>query len=200
MKRLSWLITVSTLFLLFNCRGQISNKPPVHLNPDMDDQPKFEAQEKNDFFPDHSAMRVPVPGTVARGEYHEDETYFSGKDRNGQAIDYIPREITMALLKRGQERFNIYCAPCHGRVGDGRGMVVKKGFPPPPSFHQDVIRAYPDGHIFDVITNGIRNMPSYKHQIPVDDRWAIVAYFRALQRSQHATLDDVPEELRDKIK
>ncbi|WP_457566236.1 c-type cytochrome [Caldithrix abyssi] len=200
MKKLSWIIGLFMFVLLLGCRGQISEKPPIHPVPDMDDQPKFKAQEENRFFTDGSAMRVPVPGTVARGEYHENEEYFTGKDENGKPIDYIPEAVTLALLKRGQERYNIYCAPCHSRVGDGLGMVVKRGFPPPPSFHQDNIRAYADGHIFDVISNGIRNMPAYKHQIPVKDRWAIVAYFRALQRSQHATIKDVPEELRDKIK
>ena len=200
MNKLKWIMLISGIFLLINCRGQISNNPPIHLNPDMDDQPKFEALEENEFFKDYSAMRVPVPGTIARGEYHENESYFTGKDANGKPLTSNPEKITLQLLKRGQQRFNIYCAPCHSRVGDGQGMVVKRGFPPPPSFHQDNIRAYPDGHIFDVITNGIRNMPSYKHQIPVKDRWAIVAYFRALQRSQHATIEDVPEELRNKIK
>ncbi len=199
MKRISCLVAMSFLLLL-GCRGQISDKPPIHLNPDMDDQPKFEAQEANPFFADGAAMRVPVPGTVARGAFQENVEYTTGKTADGQPVSEIPLNITLRLLKRGQERYNIYCAPCHSRVGDGQGMVVKRGFPPAPSFHQDNVRAFPDGHIFDVITNGIRNMPSYKHQIPVNDRWAIVAYIRALQRSQHASRSDVPEELRDKIK
>jgi mono/diheme cytochrome c family protein len=106
----------------------------------------------------------------------------------------------MELLKRGQERFNIFCSPCHGRLGDGKGIVVERGYSPPPTFHSDRVRSFPDGHIFDVITNGIRNMPPYGPQIPASDRWAIVAYFRALQRSQNATVNDIPVELRDQVK
>ena len=105
-------------------------------------------------------------------------------------------DIARDLLKRGQERYNIYCAPCHDQTGSGKGIVVKKGFLPPPSMHLDRLRESPDGHFCDVISNGIRNMPSYKHQIPISDRWAIVAYVRALQRSQNAKTEDVPEELR----
>ena len=106
----------------------------------------------------------------------------------------------MQLIERGQQRFNIYCSPCHGRTGDGRGIVVQRGLLPPPSFHDDRLRKVGDGHIFDVISNGIRNMPSYRAQIPVDDRWAIVSYFRALQRSQNASINDVPAEMRGAIK
>ncbi len=188
------------LVLLLGCRGRVSDKPPIHLNPDMDNQPKYKAQAESKFFKDGAAMRSPVPGTVARGELHLDMAYYTGKDPSGKPIEEIPVEVTYKFLKYGQERFNIYCAPCHGRAGDGQGIVIKKGFPPPPSFHQDHVRAYPVGHLFDVITNGIRNMPSYRHQIPVRDRWAIVAYIKALQRSQHASVEDVPQELRNKIK
>ena len=106
----------------------------------------------------------------------------------------------MQLLKRGQERFNIYCAPCHGQTGDGQGIVVQRGYLPPPSYHQDRLRKMPDGYIFDVITNGVRNMPSYRHQVPVADRWAIVSYLRALQRSQNATINDIPPEMRETVK
>lgn len=177
-------------------RGTPSEHPPIHPNPNMDVQPKYLPQAKSGFFPDGSAMRPPVPGTVARGQLREDDAYFRGMDANGQPVKRIPVPVTLALLERGQERFNIYCAPCHSRLGDGRGIVVQRGLLPPPTFHSDAVRAYPDGHIFDVISNGIRNMPSYKHQISVEDRWAIVAYFRALQRSQHATRADLPEEMR----
>ena len=166
----------------------------------MDDQPKYKAQAESKYFKNGSAMRMPVPGTVARGELFEDTKYYYGKDADGNPVKENPVPVTMQLLKRGQNRFNIYCSPCHGLAGDGQGIVVKRGFLPPPNFHQDLVRNYPDGHIFDVISNGIRNMPSYKHMISVEDRWAIVSYVRALQRSQDATLGDVPEDIRKEIK
>jgi len=177
-------------------RGMPSDKPPIHLNPNMDHQEKYLPQSESNFFANGSSMRLPVPGTVARGDLRDDDAYYRGMDANGKPIKKIPVPVTMQLLKRGQERFNIYCSPCHSRVGDGKGMVVKKGFLPPPSFHTDLLRSYPDGHVFDVISHGIRNMPAYGPQIPVADRWAIVAYFRALQRSQHAKIEDLPEEIR----
>lgn len=188
--------------LFFNgCfRGRPSEKPPIHINPNMDDQPKYKAQAESKYFKNGSAMRMPVPGTVARGELFEDTKYYYGKDADGNPVKENPVPVTMQLLKRGQNRFNIYCSPCHGLAGDGQGIVVKRGFLPPPNFHQDLVRNYPDGHIFDVISNGIRNMPSYKHMISVEDRWAIVSYVRALQRSQDATLGDVPEDIRKEIK
>lgn len=105
----------------------------------------------------------------------------------------------MQLLQRGQERFNIYCSPCHGKTGDGKGIIVQRGMLPPPSFHEARLLQAPDGHFFDVISNGIRNMPTYRHQIPVSDRWAIVAYLRALQRSQNATINDIPVDLRGNV-
>jgi hypothetical protein len=186
---------------LIGCeRGLPSRKPPIHINPDMDNQPKFLPQSENTFFADSAAMRVPVPGTVERGFLHEDVRYYTGKDEDGRYVEKNPAPITMQFLDRGRERFDIYCSPCHSRVGDGRGIMVNRGYVPPPSFHQDFLRDTADGFIFDVITNGVRNMPSYSHQVPVDDRWAIIAYIRALQRSRDATIKDVPEELRGKIK
>ena len=177
-----------------------STDPPVHLNPNMDDQPKYEAMEESRFFLDRSAMRMPLEGTVARGQLNENTEYFQGKRINGQLIKKMPVLLTEQLLKRGQKRYNIYCTPCHGLTGAGQGIVIKKGFLPPPSFHIDRLRDVEDGHIFDVITNGIRNMPSYRYQIPVADRWAIVAYLRALQRSQNATLNDIPEDVINTLK
>lgn len=178
-------------------RGKPSEDPPIHMNPNMDSQEKYEAQEESRFFEDGSAMRPPVAGTVARGELRENDAYYRGKNKDGSLITKMPVEITMELLQRGRERYNIYCAPCHDQTGSGKGIVVKKGFLPPPSMHLDRLRESPDGHFYDVISNGIRNMPSYKHQIPVADRWAIVSYVRALQRAQNAGSKDVPEELRE---
>ena len=144
-------------------------------------------------------MRMPVAGTVARGDLQADHVYYQGKNADGSLVASSPVPITLDLLKRGQERYNIYCAPCHDRTGAGQGIVIKKGFLPPPSLHLDRLREAPDGHFFDVISKGIRNMPAYNHQIQVADRWAIVAYIRALQRSQNARKSDVPEELINQI-
>ncbi len=179
--------------ILTGCeQGRISDKPPIHLNPNMDTQQKYVAQRASKFFADGMVNRMPVKGTVAVTEGFEDTRYFYGKDEAGKVIAKAPLPFTLIRLKRGRERFNIYCAPCHGLTGNAKGIVVDRGFLPPPTFHQDKVRQYPDGHIFDVITNGFKNMPSYRHQIPVADRWAIVGYVRALQRSQNAAAADVP--------
>lgn len=180
-------------------RGVPSSKPPIHLNPNMDKQPKYKGQEESNFFEDGSTMRLPIEGTVARGELREDVVYYTGKDAQGNYVQRSPVPSTMATLRRGQERFDIYCSPCHGRTGYGQGMVVKRGMIPPPSFHDERTRKFPDGQIFDVVSNGVRNMPSYRHQIPVEDRWAIVAFVRALQRSQNATKSDIPQEVLDSL-
>jgi len=181
-------------------RGQTSDKPPVHLNPNMDDQPKYLPQAEGDFFENRSAMRMPVEGTVAREWLRDDDAYYRGMDKNGDFIKYDPVEVTEENLKRGRERFDIYCAVCHGEVGDAKSIMVEKQFIPPPTFHQDRIRNMPDGQIFDTITNGIRNMPSYRNQIPVRDRWLIIHYLRALQMSQNAKLTDIPENMRGNLK
>ena len=181
-------------------RGKPSKAPPIHINPNMDDQPRFNAQKSSDFFEDGRAMRDLIEGTLPRGFLREDVIYYTGKDASGKLVKKSPVASTMEVLRRGQERFNIYCSPCHSRLGDGKGMVVQRGMFPPPTYHQARIRDIEDGHIFDVITNGIRNMPSYRSQIPVSDRWAIVNYLRVLQRSQNAKLKDIPESERVKIK
>jgi cytochrome c len=163
-------------------------------------QPKYKAQSQSEFFTDGATMRQPVPGTIAADSLREDRAFYYGRDERDSLLAKMPVPVTMQLLKRGQERFNIYCAPCHGQTGDGQGIMVQRGYLPPPSYHQDRLRKASDGYIFDVITNGVRNMPSYRHQIPVADRWAIVAYQRALQRSQNANVNDIPLELRESVK
>ena len=175
-------------------QGRPSSKEPIHLNPNMDNQPKYRPQAESKFFEDGATMRPIVEGTVARGELKDDTEFYFGKDSKGNFVKDFPKAIHFGreLLLRGKERFHIYCSPCHGQIGNGRGIVVERGMLPPPTFHSDSIRAYPNGRIFDVISNGIRNMPPYKYQIPEKDRWAIIAYLRALQRSQNATIDDVP--------
>ena len=184
------------LFYLTGCfRGTPSENPPIHLNPNMDDQPKYEAMEESRFFSDKSSMRPPVPGTIAQDALSINNNFYLGKDDLGKYIKSIPLPMTFGLLQRGRERFDIYCAPCHGAAGDGTGIIVKKGYMPPPTFHQQRLYDVEDGYIFEVISKGIRIMPTYGHQVAVSDRWAIVAYIRALQRSQNANLEDIPEDI-----
>ncbi len=158
---------------------------------DMQDQPRFKPLAESDFYSDLRSARPPVDGTVARGQLHEDTYFYSGKLGNNPG-DYMPFPVTDDVLARGRERFNIYCAPCHSRLGDGNGMIVQRGFRAPPSYHTERLRKAPLGYFFDVMTNGFGAMPEYASQIPARDRWTIVAYIRALQLSQEATMSDVP--------
>lgn len=156
---------------------------------DMQDQPRFKPLAQSDFYPDLRSARAPVEGTVARGELRSDAYFYTGKVGSDPG-DYMPFPVTAEILKRGQERFNIYCAPCHSRLGDGNGMIPQRGYRHPPSYHDERLRKAPLGYFFDVITSGFGAMPSYADQIPPDDRWRIVAYIRALQLSQNATEAD----------
>jgi len=189
---------------------------------DMYDQPRYEALEASDFFADGRSARPQVAGTIARGALREDEPFYTGKE-GGQLVHQIPAaayraiydrsprrfgqpegeiesaELRKALLTRGRERFDIYCSVCHGRAGDGDGMIVRRGFRSPPSYHTERLRQAPAGHFYDVVTSGFGAMPSYASRIDVADRWAIVAYIRALQLSQNAQWDDVPIKQRDNV-
>jgi len=165
---------------------------------DMHDQPKYKTYAASDFFSDRRSARPLIQGTVARGQLRLDRHLYEGRVGNALATT-LPMPLTRQLLTRGQDRFNIYCSPCHGRVGNGEGMVVQRGFKRPPSYHEDRLRAQPAGYFFDVITNGFGLMPSYASRIPVEDRWAIVAYIRALQLSQNAKVDDVPSDKRQEL-
>ncbi len=158
---------------------------------DMHDQPRFKPLAMNNFYPDQRSARPLVEGTVAREDEEADQYYYTGKI-NGQPGTEFPFPITKEVMERGQERYNIYCSPCHSRLGDGNGMIVQRGFKRPPSYHTDRLRQMPIGHFFDVMTNGFGAMSEYKSQISVNDRWAIAAYIRALQFSQNATRADVP--------
>jgi mono/diheme cytochrome c family protein len=158
---------------------------------DMHNQPKYRGLRASTFFADGSSARPLVEGTVARGTLQEDEAFFTGKIDKA-TVKELPLAVDEALLNRGQERFNIYCSPCHGRTGAGNGMVVQRGFRQPPSFHIDRLRQADVGYFFGVITNGFGVMPDYRTQVAPRDRWAIVAYIRALQLSQHAPASDVP--------
>ena len=185
---------------LMGCRGQISDKPPLFMKHGMEYQPRLNAYEEEKFFADGRTMRHPPAGTVAQGLLKEDDDYWRAGNDSSDPIAKIPFAVNRELLERGQERYNIYCAPCHAQTGIGNGMVVQKGFLPPPNLHDERILNVTDGYMYRVISNGIRNMPSYGKQIPEADRWAIVAYIRALQRSQRATLQEVPESERGKLR
>ncbi|SMO44117.1 Cytochrome c2 [Gracilimonas mengyeensis] len=169
------------------CQGQLSDKPPVHPNMNMDQQPRMEAQEENNFFADGRSMRAPVEGTVARGYAKTDRAYYEGVDENGDYIDYIPVELTKSFLYRGKDRYEVYCMPCHGKGGAGNGVIMEGnyGYVPAPSYHDQRILDLPDGQLYDAIYSGVRTMPSYATQIAPKDRWAIVGYIRALQASQN---------------
>ena len=185
----------------------------IHYIQDMDNQHKFRAQHENPLFADGRAMRPPVAGTVARGQLDTDE-HFHGGIANGAWATTFPAQtpLTLDLVKRGRERFNIYCQPCHGAAGHGDGMVNKRAMElvnlavngttwvQPKSLHESQIRAQPVGQVFNTITNGVRNMAGYQSQIPVADRWAIVAYVKALQRSQSAGVQDVPIDERQNLR
>lgn len=161
----------------------------------MHDNPRYEPYEQSTFFPDGRSQRPLLANTVARGQLREDEHLYTGKV-NGQLATEFPVAVNESLMLRGQERYNVFCAPCHGRTGKGDGMVVQRGYRAPTSFHDARLRQAPPGYVFDVITNGFGAMPDYATQVPVVDRWAIAAYIKALQLSQNATVNDVPADRR----
>jgi cytochrome c553 len=158
---------------------------------DMHNQPKFVPQRGTVFFADGRSVRPQVENTVGRDQLHEDSYFYTGLE-GGKEGDGLPIELTAATLQRGQERFNIYCTPCHSRVGNGNGMIVSRGYKPAGNFHSDRLREAPLGHFFSVMTNGYGAMPDYSAQLTPEDRWAVAAYIRALQLSQNAKASDVP--------
>lgn len=166
---------------------------------DMQDQPKYIPLRPSDFFSDGRSERPLVEGTVARGHLEDDTLLYTGKGPDGKFSNDFPFSVTKAVLERGQQRFDIYCSPCHDRLGDGDGRIVRRGFRHPPSYHIDRLREAPNGYVFDVITNGFGAMPDYAAQIQPNDRWAIVAYIRALQLSQNASINDVPADARAQL-
>lgn len=165
---------------------------------DMQDQPKYKPLAESKFFADHRSARPMVDDTVPRGYLRTDLARYAGK-MNGVDVNYFPFPITRADLDRGQDRFNIYCSPCHSRLGDGNGLIVKRGYRNPPSYYTDRVVKAPVGHFFDVITNGFGAMPSYASRVTPDDRWRIIAYIRVLQFSQTATINDVPQQDRNQL-
>ena len=185
MKRLPNLRFVSLLGLLF-CMGLLTG-----CRLDMRDQPRYEPLEESPFFPDRASARPRVADTVARNQPVLDDQLHTGRV-NGQVADSFPFTVTVAVLERGQERYNIFCAPCHGLVGDGNGIITEYGMPVPTSFHDPDLRAETAGYYFTIITDGTRVMPSYASRIRPEDRWAIIAYVRALQLSQNTEADQLP--------
>jgi mono/diheme cytochrome c family protein len=177
---------LSCLLSLAACSGQMSN------------QPKLEPLEPSTFFEEGAGSRALVPNTVARGQLRTDSHRYEGTVNGAPAEDF-PFPVTLAVVERGRERYNIYCTPCHGYDGYGQGMIVVRGFSPPPSLHEERLRTAPPGYLFQVITNGIGVMYSYGDRVPPDDRWAIIAYIRALQLSQNQTLDAVPADERPQL-
>lgn len=175
-----------TVALAGCARGCTSSRPPIHLNPSMDDQPKVRPQAASAFFYDGASMREPVPGTIPIGGLKEDAAFFTGKDADGQFVAGIPMAVDDAVVERGRQRYGIYCQPCHDARGEGKGILFQRGNVPTASFHQEKILNYPDGQIFDVITNGFGLMAGYRWPIPPADRWAIVAYVRELQKERQA--------------
>lgn len=161
---------------------------------DMHDQPRYEPMEANDFFEDGRASRPSVSGTVARGELRADAHFYQGKV-GGELAEALPFPLTREVVERGQQRYDIYCSPCHGRVGDGKGTVAQRGFedPPPTSYHIERLRTAPLGHFYDVITNGSGRMLSFNDRVKPRDRWAIASYIRALQVSQAVSMEELPQ-------
>jgi mono/diheme cytochrome c family protein len=199
MKLLLGALTIASLVpFLGACRGQTSEDPPIVPIRNMYDQPKYEMQQAGEFFADNRAMRPEVEGTISREEEIDPRVAHGRLEDDTGYVLNIPQEALDKFggmertLVRGQERFGIYCTPCHGLDGSGLGMAVKHGFVQPPTYHSDRLRHVPDGQIYATIENGIRNMPAYGPQIPTFDRWAIVAYVRALQLSQQGVTQNAP--------
>lgn len=206
------------LVVFARARVDRTEDPRVHIFQDMDIQPKLKAQDPSEVFADGRAMRLPIAGTVARGRLNEDDHFYRGFTRTLNAmtgkydvafVESLPPQVqlTPQLLNRGRERFGIYCAPCHGDDGYGNGSInaraIEKAEPkwvPAANLHTDAVRGRADGHLFNTITNGIRNMAGYGSQISPADRWAIVAYLRALQLSQHTPASTLPPEKLDNLK
>ena len=158
---------------------------------DMHNQPKYRPLQASALFADGASSRPLVEGTVARGTLQEDQAFFTGKTGN-TLVKELPFAVDAEVLARGEERYNIFCSPCHDATGSGRGMVVQRGYRQPPSLHEERLRTAEAGHFFDVMTNGFGAMPDYRQPLTARDRWTIVAYIRALQLSQHASGAEIP--------
>jgi len=179
-------VILAGMLLLVSCQQQ------------MADQPRYQPLQRSTFFNDERSARPRIPGTVAQEDPQGNPPLVTGLNGNTPVTD-LPIPLTPALILRGQERFDIFCAPCHDRVGTGNGMIAQRGYRHPPSYHIPRLREAPIGHFFEVMTHGFGQMPSYADQVPVQDRWAIAAYIRALQLSEHAALGDVSQAERARL-
>ena len=194
------LLFLTLLFLTGCFRGAKFEETPIHLNPNMDNQQKYRSLEESYFFEDGSTMRTPIEGTIAVGQYSENESYLSGKNTDGSFLVKNPIALSAEVLDRGQDRFNIYCTPCHSQVGNGKGIVTQYDYPViPANLHDERIRLQADGEMYNTILYGLRSMPAYGYQIETQDIWSIIHYVRALQRSQNATFEDLPKDEQEKI-
>lgn len=209
---------VVLLLSVMGYRGMVSTRPPIELFPDMDHQGKYKPQAESKFFADGRADRPQVAGTVPYGRgpggadsgaivqdpafLRADDVHYAGKNADGSFARGFPAalEINDAFIRKGQGRYQIYCAPCHGALGDGNGITKSYGMVATPTYHDDRLRGMPEGEIFNTITNGKNTMFPYADKLSPDERWAVVAYVRALQRAHHATIDDVPLEQRGGLK
>ena len=194
--RLRLIATAAAAIALTGCAGGTSRQPPVMVFPDMRLQGRYDPQERSEFFADKLASRRPVEGTVARGHLKDDETGHSTGVVNNQYIGRNPLTVDENVMLTGQRRFNTYCSPCHDQTGQGRGVVAQRATWIPTNLHEARVKQFNDGEIFNVITMGRRSMPPYRFQVTEDDRWAIVAYVRALQRTTTNTLEDMPADRR----
>jgi mono/diheme cytochrome c family protein len=191
--RVAGALALVSIVCLSGCaRGCTSSRPPIHLNPSMDNQPKVRAQSASPFFFNGASMREPVPGTVAIGGLKEDDAFFTGTGADGRYVAASPVPVNDGVVERGRDRYRIYCQPCHDARGDGKGILFQRGSVPTATFHQEKLLNYTDGQIFDVITNGFGLMAGYRWPIPPADRWAIVAYVRTLQRERAARAAAAP--------
>jgi hypothetical protein len=201
---LSFFVCVILVVAIAGRRGSLSRRPPIELFPDMNRQPHLRPQVPDTFFADGRASRVAVDGTIAREDTHYEDMPVNTGHLTGSTnfVDNIPMPVTGELLARGQQRFNINCSPCHGAQGDGKGITVRVGAmpPTPKNLHDKTYVEMKDGEIFNTITYGKNLMGPYGANITVEDRWAIIAYLRALQLSQLGTMDDVPEQMRSTLK
>lgn len=205
------LVALLGTLALAGCRGGTSEEAPILSPPkvveyfllpvtNMNDQPKGKSQSESSFWADGRTMRVPPANTIARDSLKADPARYRGLTADGKPVEQYPIELTAQLVQRGQERFDIFCAPCHDAAGTGKGLVPTRGWVPPPSIHEERIRQMVPGELFHIISDGVRTMPSYASQIAEDDRWAIVSYIQALQRAHHASLSDVPPESRNNLR
>ena len=194
-----FILLVVAVLTIFGLRGTPFKSPPVEIFSDMDRQPKYKPQSESEFFADGRTDR-PVPvGTVPREGFIEDVQLATGKTDAGEFASGFPVEVTLELMTRGQDRFQIFCAPCHGALGDGSGITRQYGMAATPSYHDDRLRDMSEGEIFNTITHGKNLMGRYGDKMSVEDRWAVIAYVRALQRTHQGTVDDVPPANRSEL-